>query len=518
MNPAYIEKFYARHIDMSLAQVSGDELRAPCPYHNDEDPSFSVNMKSGLFKCFVPGCKFYDGGNIYKFSAVINDITLAESMEQIDTECQNDAPTKTHSKKKYPTIHIGDVDKRVEILFNSPVLLKDLQKITMFTEDTIRKYKIGFDPSEARYWIPIIKEDKVLFIKKYAPKAKDKYKHTRGAEATLFPFENLYGQEIYIMEGEKDCILANQLGLNAITATSGAGMKLRSEWKEYFINKDIVICYDIDEPGQEGAYKTAALVSSASKSIKNILLPIHKPANADFSDYIKAGNTIQDFMALVAKAEVLDPITENPVDIGDEVVETTLDQIDERKLFYKRSKVNVRVIGTESSPFIIPYEMTVTCNKDNGKPCHVCELYSGNGKATVTIDEATPRLLDLIECGTRERSVLIRDIFKIPPCRKFVLKESDHQAVNRVSVIPAIDDIEYDEETRNQKFVERELYYIGKNLVANMDYEIEALTLPSPKDQSMVHVGYKVKFADSSIEEFDLTPELKSQLEIFQCQ
>lgn len=518
INPAYIEKFYARHIDMSLAQVSGDELRAPCPYHNDEDPSFSVNVSTGLYKCFVPGCKFYDGGNIYKFSSVINDIPMSEAMSQINTECADYAPTKSKKPRTSTTIHIEDVDKRVEILFQSPVLLKELQAITLWTEDTVRKFKIGFDPSEARYWIPIIENDVIKFIKKYAPKSPEKYRHTQGASATLFPHSNLQGEDIYIMEGEKDCILANQLGLNAITATSGAGMKLRSEWKPYFKDKNVVICYDIDQAGQEGAEKTVALLSQVARSIKNILLPIRKPDNADFTDYIKAGHTIQDFMKLVDDAPLTDPITDNPVDIDDEVITTTLDQIDEKKLFYKRSKINVRVIGTESSPFIIPYQMTVTCNKDNGKACYVCSLNGTNGKETKTIDETTPRLLDLIECGTKERAVIIRDIFKIPMCRNFVMKESNHQAVNRVSVIPAIDDIQYDEETRNQKYVERELYFVGKALVANMDYEIEALALPSPKDQSMVHVGYKVRFADSSIEEFTLTPEIKEELEIFQCQ
>jgi hypothetical protein len=97
------------------------------------------------------------------------------------------------------------------------------------------------------------------------------------------------------------------------------------------------------------------------------------------------------------------------------------------------------------------------------------------------------------------------------------LKEKDHQDVHRVYIIPSIDEITFNTETQNQKYAERTLYFIGQYLEANYDYEIETLAVPSPKDQALVHIGYKVKPADSSIEEFHMTSELKKQLEVFQC-
>ena len=64
---------------------------------------------------------------------------------------------------------------------------------------------------------------------------------------------------------------------------------------------------------------------------------------------------------------------------------------------------------------------------------------------------------------------------------------------------------------------ETKILLLEKNLEANMDYEVHAIAMPDPKNQSLVHLGYEVQLSDSSIEEFRMTADLKTQLEIFQC-
>ena len=70
----FVEKFYSSHIDLTKGQLSGEELRAPCPYHDDDTPSFSLNLSTGLYKCFVSDCKLFAGGNIYQFLSNVSDI------------------------------------------------------------------------------------------------------------------------------------------------------------------------------------------------------------------------------------------------------------------------------------------------------------------------------------------------------------------------------------------------------------------------------------------------------------
>jgi hypothetical protein len=516
-SPSFIRQIIHRYIDEKQGTVSNGELRVPCPSHGEKNASFSINLSSGLYKCFVPECKLHSGGNIQHFVAVLDDTPIADAKFKLDQEYELAYPrkkTKTSKKFPYTQEHITTC---MDALLNNPEKLSYAQESCLWTEDTIRRFEIGYNEGTNRYWFPIKQEGVITNIRRYDPFATgNKVTSVSGTKVELFPMDNLAEDELYLMEGEKDCVLANQLGLNAITSTGGCG-HFDAEWKEHFSGKNVYICYDIDPPGRNGAWKVAGNLLHVAKMLKIITLDISTPKNADFTDYIKSGKSIQDFMKLVDEAEPIRPESDAVVHIDDEVTDATLDQIDSRKLFYKRTKTNVRVIGTESAPFIIPHSMSVACNKDNGKICLLCRVGDSGGARTVVISETTPRILDLIECATREKERLIRDIFEIPSCKRYKYVETDHQSISRVSVIPSIDDIEHDEVTQNQTYVERELYFIGKSLVANTDYEIETLTMPSPKDQSLVHLGYKVKYADTSIEEFCMTPELRSELEVFQC-
>ena len=520
-NPDYIKQFYARHL--VIGEMSGEECRTSCPGHKDDNPSFSVNLTTGLYKCFAADCKLSSGGGLQKFLAIIENIPVHEAATRINEEYATLYPPvkgkskKTRAPAKFPFTH-DDILARMEYLLSNEEHLKLLQDTCLWTEETIRKYNIGYDQREGIYWVPVIENIEICNIRKYKIGAKyNKWTSIHGfGRARIFPIDNTQNNPLYLMEGEKDCILANQLGLNAITVTGGAGA-FSAEWKTFFEGKNVVICYDVDIAGRTGSKKVYSTIGFTAANVKIVELPLKEPPNADFTDYILSGKTVQDFLALVDSTSYVEPPSDSPVDIESDVTDTELDKVDENGLFYKRSKINVRVIGTDSSPYIIPRDVRIECDKDNGRACMNCRVGDKGGKGKLTIDETTPRLLDLIECKTSERSTILRDIFLIPACRKFRLKEKDHQSVNRVSIIPSIDEIHYDEETQNQTYVERDLYFLGSRLIANTDYEIEALAIPSPKDQALVHLGYKVKPADSSIEEFKMTPELKEQLEIFTC-
>jgi len=515
----FIEGFYSKHIDVTKGNASGEELRVPCPYHDDENPSFSVNLCTGLYKCFHPKCKLYSGGNIYHFYSHVSEVPLSEAKTIIDSQYQEVAPKETkpaESKTKFPYTQDHIVARTAELMNNQDAL-KFLMDIG-WTIETINRFEIGYEGALGRYWIPIKEGGNFLNVRKYSTRGDPKFTSINGhGEARIWPADNLVHKDIVLMEGEKDCILANQWGLNAVTVTGGAGT-FKSHWKEYFIDKNVVICYDIDEAGKEGAIKACTNISAVSKNVKIVELPITEPKNGDFSDYAKAGHTPQDFLELIDKTKTAKKAPEGPVAIDDEVQEVGLDQIDAKKMFYKRAKMNVRVIGKDFSPFIIPKSITVTCNKDNGKYCYNCAVGDTGGKSVKEINETTTEVLELVECSNRDRRIIIKEIFSIPTCRKFNVLETEHQSIIKTQVIPSVDDIQFDNETYNQKYVERELYYLGEVLEANMDYEIEALAMPSSRDQTLVHLGYKVKPADSSIEEFKLNDKMKAELKIFQCQ
>lgn len=61
---------------------NGPRWVAPCPFHQETKPSFSVNEEKGLFYCF--GCQA--SGDLFDFYARINGLDFRESLEQLAGE------------------------------------------------------------------------------------------------------------------------------------------------------------------------------------------------------------------------------------------------------------------------------------------------------------------------------------------------------------------------------------------------------------------------------------------------
>lgn len=50
-----------------------------CPLHGDKDPSLSINLKHGGFKCF--GCG--EQGDLIKFHSLLNRMNFADAMNDL---------------------------------------------------------------------------------------------------------------------------------------------------------------------------------------------------------------------------------------------------------------------------------------------------------------------------------------------------------------------------------------------------------------------------------------------------
>lgn len=61
------------------AKITGDQLIGLCPFHDDRNNSFSVNLKTGQWHCFSEDI----GGNFTQFYADINGIDTKEAYKQI---------------------------------------------------------------------------------------------------------------------------------------------------------------------------------------------------------------------------------------------------------------------------------------------------------------------------------------------------------------------------------------------------------------------------------------------------
>lgn len=68
-----------RYVDLRLV---GGRWVAPCPFHQETKPSFSVNEEQGFFYCF--GCQA--AGDLFDFYSRINGLEFRETLEQLAEE------------------------------------------------------------------------------------------------------------------------------------------------------------------------------------------------------------------------------------------------------------------------------------------------------------------------------------------------------------------------------------------------------------------------------------------------
>lgn len=131
-----------------------------------------------------------------------------------------------------------------------------------------------------------------------------------GSKASLFNTKVLKdNQDIFVTEGEIDCIRLTQEGITAVSGTAGA-TTFTSAWAELLKDKQVFVCYDNDEAGQKGRKRVLGLIPTA----KNVYLP---DKYKDICEYLLE-NSAKDFLSLPKQAQNNKLSKSDPVYVDDE--------------------------------------------------------------------------------------------------------------------------------------------------------------------------------------------------------
>jgi hypothetical protein len=122
-----------------------------------------------------------------------------------------------------------------------------------------------------------------------------------GVRRVLFALPALQGQTVvYIVEGEKDAEALQRIGLTATTNVGGAG-----QWRAAYVDQlraagiqRVIVLPDHDEPGRLHGDAVARSCHRAGLHVTVIALP-DLPPKGDVSDWLAAGHTREDLLALV---------------------------------------------------------------------------------------------------------------------------------------------------------------------------------------------------------------------------
>jgi DNA primase len=244
------QNFYRKHIP-DFPTNGKVEVSCRCPFHDDHQNSFSVNLETGLWHCFAE-C---GGGNHIQFYQKRYDLAFRPAVEEIAHEEGIEIPHQRQNgnknnqgKKTYLTSH--QIAALHNDLVQNTTILKQFQAKYGLTLETIKKYQIGY--KQGKYVIPIEASPGKWFIKLH------KGYQSKGAKAVIYPPDIIKDDLPYIItEGEFKAMLLNQFGFPAVTTTAGAGT-WKPEWNYLFKGLIVVLAYDNDEAGKKGACATSA--------------------------------------------------------------------------------------------------------------------------------------------------------------------------------------------------------------------------------------------------------------------
>lgn len=230
---------------------SGADLEGLCPFHNEKTPSFKVEVKKNMFKCF--GCGI--GGDAVKFLMEHKKISYIDAIKLLAAKYHIDIVEENQQKKVYtkPTIQ------------NLPLTLNQYEwfKTRGISKNTLDALKV----TNSQEWMPKAKavvnaicfnyyrKDEVINVK-YRGSNKD-FKLSADAELIFYNLNALEGaKSAIIVEGEIDCLSLHEIGLKRVVSVpNGASVGTqRLEYLDNYIDyfKDmpqIVIMTDGDSPG-----------------------------------------------------------------------------------------------------------------------------------------------------------------------------------------------------------------------------------------------------------------------------
>ena len=456
-------KFFERYFADTNFNTGAEEVKVLCPFHNDTSPSASVNTKKNLFKCWVCDVGF----NEQQFLAKMTGISLSDAHKVV---------LKTNE-----TTHDWKLVEKAELWAN-PTFLKKVEDLG-FSRQVINELHLGLvkdNKGRAYLGYPVFYNGVLMDIRRFNISKFEgvpKIMSNAGAEAGfIISYDDWVKNKdlTYIFEGEKKMALARSLGLNAITLTGGANARPNDFVINGFKDRDVVICYDNDDAGRDGAYKVYQKIKPLAKSVKYINIAEAVAGDGeDFYDMIMIyKKTIDDFL----KLPLYDFIDKEET----KKVYVPLKQALKENKIKQELLTQVLVSAEYSDVYAVPsmVEFEKTTN-DEG------DMLLGEKKSWFLDMNNEKQILELMETDAKQQNVnnILKRYAGIPKEKGVVISIKESKAVYKVKITDKHSDDTFSIDL-----------YTFKPMVVGNEYEITYNIHTHPnKHQKLVSIATNVE-------------------------
>lgn len=252
----------------------GNNPKAKCPFHEDKNPSFSVDIAKGVWNCHA-GC---GGGGVIDLLARFENTDPVEFLKRHTTlEC---GPSINSVTKTLPRAFSAQMQPSAE-------KAATIEKVYQYHDE------LGGEVYQVVRMVP------KSFRQRHEVDGKWVWKMD-GVTRVLYRLPQVMkSDEVIVVEGEKDADNLSALGFCATCNVGGAG-KWLDGYTESLAGKKVVLCGDNDAPGKK--HVETVFESLAGKAAEVRIVTIPSP-HKDVSDWIEATpDALNAFRTLISNA------------------------------------------------------------------------------------------------------------------------------------------------------------------------------------------------------------------------
>jgi len=204
-------------------KFANDEIRCCCPFHQETNPSFSINIKTGKYICFSGTCGVK--GDLYSFISKLTGVSYNDAKKDFEINLQN----LKYNNIINETLDLFKKENKQNnfIKYNNYkfIELKDLQdenkilkmiNISKNISDLVKLKICLTNPYKRRLVVPIT--NNIYEFRDITKKSDKKCLYESGIKISKYLFNiivNKQDNSIFLTEGTKDAMSIAGFGFNA---------------------------------------------------------------------------------------------------------------------------------------------------------------------------------------------------------------------------------------------------------------------------------------------------------------
>ena len=337
----------------------------------------------------------------------------------------------------------------------------------------------------------------------------------------LYPYEVIDSPFFYLVGGELKALLLNQLGVPAMSFTTGEG-GYDEMMIPLFVGKRVRVLMDVDEAGVNAANIISRVLADSGayveKGVWREEIAAHLPAKGDVTDYLAACDWKVEALDFL-EWQSIEPTVATELSyvsadarkiIGapdcewEKMSPVSFNQLVEPRGLRTWVKVPALVSGRGETPFAVPRRLDVTCEEGRKRfnpRCASCPLYK-QGFAT-SMEYTTAAQLELVGMHSEVLRNRIMQNIGIPKGCPYPEFDETSSAVETLMLTPTVD-ANHTAGDDNMSFVYRHqmAYALDESqlkLEENHSYEFGGRIMADPKTGKFTFAIRSVRPLDTDI-------------------